>query len=300
MIRYPVTDIEAMIDAADSNWRAVAARRTAKFVKAARYFEPPKGNWGDIKDVYRALQYHKCAYCERRLPGEPFGSGDHAVEHYRPKGAVKAWPTPKIAKERGLNYDFELGDDWDEGYYQLAYAPWNYATVCNLCNSRLKGSYFPIMGKARGPQTDDPRKLRHEKPLLIYPIGDLDNNPEDLITFEGCIPVPTARTKKSYKYRRARVTIDFFGLALRDELVFDRLQAIIHLWAILKKLKKGKSAPEKREGEEEVEIAVADGSLQANCARSYRDLYRRNRRRAEAWRKVAIKVLKQMIIKPKI
>ena len=52
-----------------------------------------------------------------------------------------------------------------------------------------KSNYFPIAGQ-RGPQSDDTGALTVEEPFLIYPIGDGDDDPEQLIRFVGFVPIP--------------------------------------------------------------------------------------------------------------
>src|SRR5207248_142335 len=82
LIRYAITEAElnAKIDALDPNWRAKAACRTDRFRRAGRFTERTNESiWGDIKDVYLHLQYSKCAYCERKLEGPPFGAIEHDV-----------------------------------------------------------------------------------------------------------------------------------------------------------------------------------------------------------------------------
>jgi hypothetical protein len=293
MIRYDITSkrLADLIDSANGEWRELAAQRTEALKVAGRYLEPPKGNWSKIKKVYMNLQYFKCAYCERPLGGHRHGSGEHHVEHYRPKGSVKAWPTPDICDERKLNYDFATGPAWADGYYLLAYEPWNYATVCGICNSVLKGSYFPIAGSDRGPQTTEPRELRGEKPLLIYPIGKLDTDPEVLITFVGLAPMPCS-SKKDHNYRRGRVTIDFFGLLYREELLAGRAEKIRDLWIALNFLEAGVGASQgQQDATTVVNQSIADGSEHASCARAYCKLFREDRARATRLFRVALDYL---------
>src|SRR5215203_5760547 len=106
MIRYSVTeaDLRNAIQAAAATWLAEADRRTAAFKKKRRYFEPPNPTWSAIKGVYMKLQHNKCAYCERRLEGPEYGRVEHDVEHFRPKNAVKVWPTPTQANARAIAY----------------------------------------------------------------------------------------------------------------------------------------------------------------------------------------------------
>lgn len=285
MIRYDISR-KKLAQAINAAWRAEAVQRTDNLEAARCYFEPPTGNWSKIKEIYMQLQHFKCAYCERPLAGHPYGKGEHAVEHFRPKRGVKAWPTPAICAERKLKYDFATGGDWAEGYYLLAYEPWNYATVCGICNTVLKGSYFPIAGPRRGPQTRDPRSLRREKPLLIYPIGKIDANPENLITFEGCTPKPRS-PRKNHNYRRGLVTIDFFGLLYREELLEGRAKKIRDLWVALDSQAKATTPEHRTLAAGVVKQHTANGSEHASCARAYCNLFRTNRPHADKLFKAA-------------
>lgn len=191
MIRYPFTldELRSRIEAEAPGWLGRAAERTERFRRAGRYDEE-SGIWSQIKAVYMRLQHCKCAYCERRLASEDFGGAiEHDLEHYRPKGPVLAWPSKAIERERGISYRFATGEAFPEGYYLLAYHLLNYVTACRKCNSPLKASFFPIAG-SRGAQSEDPVSLRGEAPFLLYPLGDLDEDPEEVLTFDGINPVP--------------------------------------------------------------------------------------------------------------
>lgn len=229
MIRYAIadTELEARIDAAAPGWRAKAEARTKAFRAAGRYDET-SAIWSEIKAALLDIQKRKCAFCERKLEGEPYGLVESDVEHFRPKNEVPAWPTDAIVKKRRIAYDFGTGRPYPSGYYLLAYALLNYSVACKACNTPLKSNFFPIAAKRRAP-SDDPRKFSTEQPFLLYPIGDVDPaDPEQLITFEGLIPVP--RLKSGPRRRRAIVTIDFFELDTREELLRGRAMKITALW----------------------------------------------------------------------
>jgi len=279
MIRYPVrpAELRKRIDADSPRFLEEAEKRTAVFKRLKRYEEKASA-WGDIKGVYMALQYNKCAYCERRLAGPRYGKVEHDIEHFRPKRNVRAWPTRKIALARGINYGFRTGNVWREGYYLLAYHLENYATACKTCNSALKGSAFPIAGK-RGPQRESPRQLKSEKPFLIYPIGSLDSDPEQLITFEGILPKPVARPG-THAFKRATVTIDFFELDTREELLRERTEQIRALWLTLGALETERDPKKRRELEHGVELLESLHSPHTNCVRSFHRLYKANPARA--------------------
>jgi hypothetical protein len=116
------------------------------------------------------------------------------------------------------------------GYFLLSYHPFNYAAACKPCNSALKRDYFPI-ADAYNLIGEDPKQLKKEKPYLIYPIGDWDTDPEQLIRFHGVSPQPVA--VKGYRRHRALVTIEFFELDnvnRRKNLIRERAVIIIALF----------------------------------------------------------------------
>ena len=79
----------------------------------------------------------------------------------------------------------------NNGYYRLAYHIFNYAAACKPCNSALKKNGFPIAGTYR-LEADDLEALKDEEAYLIYPLGDMDEDPEELIEFHGVVPRPIA------------------------------------------------------------------------------------------------------------
>jgi len=269
MIRHVVDQpLEALITAKDAGWLTGAAARTDELRRAGRWDDGGK-TWSDIKDVYRKLQHEKCAFCERRLSGKPYGAVEHDVEHFRPKAAVNEWPPQTGPKEARFSYPFATGGAWDEGYYLLAFHPWNYVTACKTCNSALKRSFFPVAGP-RVSGGDDPRKMASEKPFLVYPLGDLDVDPETLITFRGSIPIP--RFKSGARHRRAAVMIDFFRLDIREELLWERSDRIVSLFMALR-LAESNSNSDRALGEKSVVQHLSPSSPHTSCARAFKALY---------------------------
>jgi hypothetical protein len=268
MIRYPITsaELEAAIEQEKRGWLAKAKNKTAAFHRARKFNEPNSQNsWGEIKEVFMRLQHEKCAFCDRQLSGLPHGRIEHDVEHFRPKNKVIAWTARKKFSSR-----FPLGEATDKGYHLLAYNIFNYATSCKPCNTVLKGNYFPIASQ-RVMNSDDFEKLRLEMPYLIYPISDLDDDPEDLITYRGILPVPTYR--KGHKYRRARITIDFFALDTRDDLLRLRAGIILAIWVAFSVLKTHNASNDERaDAEFIIEIAKSPNASQAACARAFYEL----------------------------
>jgi len=157
------------------------------------------------------------------LAALPLGGSEQAVEHYRPKGKTKPWK-PDVTDGFWRMVGNDLRDGNPDGYYWLTWHEENYATTCAICNSRLKASYFPIFGQP-GVSPRSPRQLRSEKPALPFPIGDIDSDPESILTFDGILPVPA--DTDSITHRRALVTIRFFALDTREELLYDRAQLIL-------------------------------------------------------------------------
>ena len=283
MIRYPITkaELEAAIETEAPGWLAKAKQKTAVFRKAKDFNEPASQNsWSDIKGVYMKLQHNKCVYCERVLGSPQFGKIEHDVEHYRPKNAVKVWPTAKMKSSGALNYPFSTGEASDNGYYLLAYSIFNYATACKTCNSSFKSSYFPIAG-ARNIHSSGFTKLKLEVPFLLYPLGSSDEDPEALITFDGVIPVPKIKTGS--KYQRARVTIDFFALT-RDDLLQRRAQILQYLWLAFLTLDDPQTTDQRREvAQRIIDLGISAKSEQAACARAFYQLCQQDRNLAESY-----------------
>lgn len=274
MIRYPLRPKRwvSLVEEESRTFLERAKERTATF-REKKLYDEAKGIWSDIKRVYMEVQGFKCGFCERRLEGSRFGAIEHDVEHFRPKRNVALWPSARIQEDRGLFYDFPLGNDavGDDvgGYYLLAYHIENYLIACKTCNTALKSDYFPIYG-TRDTDGDDPRVLtKVEKPLLIYPLGAVDTAPETLITFRGVIPVPVA-SGRSWARRRAEVTIDFFQLAEREGLLQERAEIIVALQVAMRSLEDG-DATTRLLAATLVNNLTARRSPHANCARAHRE-----------------------------
>lgn len=239
MIRYPFDQatLESEIEALDAKWLTKAAERTRRFLRDGRYDEA-SAIWSVVKPVFIRLQHDKCAFCERRFEGAPYGPVEWDLEHFRPKSNVAAWPDPR--RHAGLGYGKSLGDGWPTGYYWLAYELRNYAASCKVCNTRFKLNYFPIEADRAGAGAAVD-VLAQEEPLLCYPLGDLDDDPEDLVTFVLTTAVPARQTGRSAL--RGRVIIDFFGLNVRDNIHRDRAQMIGAVGALLAERDAGTASP---------------------------------------------------------
>ena len=279
MIRYPVTEDELRkkIEEEARGWLNRAAQRTARF-REARQYDEPSGIWSEIKPVYMKLQRNKCAYCERKLAGLPHGLIEHDVEHFRPKRAVDAYPPNHDKYGRHLlRYDFSTGGAFPDGYYLLAYHPLNYVAVCKPCNTPLKANFFPISG-TRHADAEHPRDLSSEKAWLIYPLGDGDDDPEDVLTFTGIIPRP--KHTFGEKMNRAQVIIDFFRLDTREELRQERASQIVALYLALDGAKNNPDLGMRSHFAKHVQRLIARGAPHCNCLRSFRRFYEDDPRQA--------------------
>ncbi len=289
MIRYndraTLAELRTKIGVVASRWLGKAKRRTRKFIDAGKYDES-SGIWSDIKSVYMTLQFDKCGYCERHLADGGFGGAiEHDVEHYRPKNTVPVWPHRAAREERDISYTFDTGSELPDGYYWLAYHPLNYCTSCKKCNSPLKGNYFPVAtGRgSRNTHETDPNATETsvtslndaEKPFLIYPIGEYDEDPEDLITFVGITAIPKKRNGP--RWRRARITIDFFELNGRSELREQRARQLVSLDNALFKLESSDATDDQRNiAREDIKQLRHASSAHASCVRAACVLYQAN------------------------
>jgi hypothetical protein len=199
MVRYDISpaELEARIDALKPAWRGTARAKTRAIQARGRDDKQLDGEgWSDIKPVFMELQANKCAYCERKLSGRPYGNREHDVEHFRPKSRLRAWPDKALHKHlmdpatgRIKEYGFALGSAEARGYALLAFEPLNYCTACARCNQSLKSDFFPVRG-TRVLTQGHPARLKAEKAFLPYPIGRIDDDPAKLITFAGVVPKP--------------------------------------------------------------------------------------------------------------
>ena len=168
---------------------------------------------------------------------------------------------------------YRLGGVSAKGYYLLAYHPRNYLASCKTCNSKLKRDYFPIAGR-RNTRGGDPLRLVSEKPLLPYPLGDTDDDPETIIAFEGISPVAIA--SRGHRRHRAEVTVAFFKLDVREELLRGRA-CVVRDMATALMLSESPDSEDRDLAEQSVNTLIADKAPHAACARSFRRLYRSRR-----------------------
>ena len=279
MIRHEIALAELFdrIEKEKPGWAARADANTKAIVKAGRPTFP--AIWSEIKQVYIELQGSKCAFCEKWLEDEKI---EHDVEHFRPKGRVKRCVVPTSIRSAGIALRQPASGD-EPGYQRLAYHPLNYVTACMTCNRILKKSYFPIAG-SRQTDASDPAACAPEKPFLIYPLSDIDENPEDLIEFHGLSP--EARVPSGFGRCRGLLTIWFFRLddwRRRKELNKDRAEFLEKLlWAFRQRDRPSSSPNEIKQALQVIKRLTSKRFRHANCLRSFSRLYESDRAEAEA------------------
>lgn len=281
MIGYPISknELKELIEAENPGWLAKAKTRTEEFRKNKKY-EEKSSIWSAVKPVYMKLQGDcKCSYCERKLEAMNYGKGEQDVEHFRPKKSVREWDMPKQLADQEIKAVTVLGEG---GYYLLPYDIFNYCAACKPCNSVLKSNFFPVAAEY-DLAGDNPEELLKEKPYLIYPIGDFDTPPEDLIRFHGVSP--QAVSTAGHDRARALITIEFFKLddaTGRKNLLRERAAIIIALHPQLVVLSGKKTAQEKKTAKIIVDGYTSPKAPHTNCARCYRQLFEADRPEALA------------------
>ena len=278
MIRYDVGlgRLQTLVDQKKPGWRKRAGNRTKAFRKKGKY-EESSSIWSEIKSVYMDVQGKaKCCFCERKFEGD-FSQYELDLEHFRPKRRVKTWSCPPSLAGQGVLLTTPPAKN--NGYYLLSYHLLNYAAACKPCNSGLKKDYYPISGPYKFGGTD-PRNMKAELPWLLYPIGRLDVDPEDVLSFYGIFP-QSHSADPSLQFR-GLATIIFFGLddvVARKNLMRERAMVVVLLHHWLLKAAEGDPGVAAQ-----VARMVAPTAMHANCARSLKRLFHANRSQA---RKVA-------------
>jgi hypothetical protein len=284
VIRYTIP-APPLADRVDPKWRARAAKRTARFQKGRRFAEK-SSIWSEVKPLYMTLQgENKCIYCERKFGSVEASTVEHDLEHFRPKSHVDDWTPPLSLQQAGVTVTQPTANN--TGYYLLPYHLENYSSSCKTCNTRYKLDRFPIAGAYTMTGTE-PRALLSERPLLIYPVGDLDIDPESAIEFLGFMPQAKA---VSPDYFRGLVTIAFFGLDdidMRSDLFLERAQIIVSMKPHLEDANdQNAAAADRAAAQARVERFKSAKSPHANCARSFERLFKNDRARADACYKAA-------------
>jgi hypothetical protein len=161
----------------------------------------------------------------------------------------------------------------NSGYYLLPYNLDNYSSSCKTCNTRYKLDRFPVAGKYKMTGSD-PRALLSEKPLLIYPVGNWDIDPESVIGFYGFMPQANAQ---SPDFHRGLVTIAFFGLDdldMRSDLFLERAIIIVSMKPLLEAAHDASATVAQRaQAQHGIDRYKSDKSSHANCARSFERLF---------------------------
>ena len=276
MIRYAIApeELRARVEQHAPGWTARARDRTDSFRDKKKYDEE-SSIWGEVKPVFMALQGDgKCCFCERKFEFGPAGRYELDIEHFRPKRKVAKCPRSRVGKGISLTPP-PAGNN---GYYLLAYHLLNYAAACKPCNSYFKGSYFPVAGDY-ALKGEDPATMDAERPWLLYPIGEVDIDPEAVIDFRGILP--RSRHGDANLRRRGLATIAFLGLDdvdKRKNLLLERARVVISLHPQLVKVAERQDMT----ANAIVEEFVASSSPHANCARSFVRLFHADRPEADA------------------
>lgn len=273
MIQYSIslTELENRIEAHKPGWLVRSQGRTAALANVGHYDES-SSIWSEIKEVYMVLQHSKCAYCERQLESAEFGRIEHDLEHFRPKSKAKPWKLSRKLQNAGVVLTMPVVGDEDPGYHLLAYHPFNYCAACKPCNSTLKSTYFPI-SSTRNSNGADPTLLQSEQPLLVYPIGDFDVDPSQVIKFHGLSPMAIGAGNI---FHRGLTTIAFFKLddQRRKYLFRQRAESIATLFSFLEH----STDQNKTQAERDIYLRLVylwtqPQRAHTNCCRSFRDLY---------------------------
>ena len=272
MIRYDIAPdaLDALVEERAPGWLERARSRSERFREKGKY-EEKSSIWGEVKPVFMEVQGGaKCCFCERQFEAGDLGRHELDLEHYRPKGKVKRWKCPPELVREGVSLTEPPGSG--KGYHLLAYHLLNYAAACKACNSGLKKDCFPIAGEY-DLDGDDPGMLTGEEPWLLYPLGRLDVDPEEVITFHGIFPNSTSDDQATRL--RGLVMIAFFGLddvIARKNLMKERahIVCLLHPFLVRAEERGGAGA----EPAAFVETMLASTSPHANCARSFARLFR--------------------------
>jgi hypothetical protein len=283
-IAVSTAELRRLIKAHQPDWLKRAREQTKALEASLAALEFPE-LWNEIKEVYIKIQGGdwggKCAYCEKWLEADRIG---HDVEHFRPKAKVSRWDIPEWFQQELDAAGIEVkqpASGHEPGYPLLAYHVLNYATACKQCNSVLKRNLFPIKGKRRS-DAKEPAKLTSEGAFLIYPIGSIDDDPEDLIEFEGVSP--QAKAAAGFDRLRAMVTIEIFRLAdwrERKPLIQDRLEWIEKLLWALRQRDRGGPPNDVSNAKKAIAQLTSPTFRHANCLRSFKRLYDCNPGEAE-------------------
>ncbi|MBL9150914.1 MAG: hypothetical protein JNK37_00430 [Verrucomicrobiales bacterium] len=251
MVGYPISHDEliALIDEHDQaqrrrkSWKERSSEALDKLLADPSKDVPSL--WSEIKPVYAHLQAGKCGFCERLIGEDDVISNEQDIEHFRPKKAVNPWPPEASVGTDPLPADIPKSKKGGAGYLRLAFHESNYLVSCKTCNARFKANYFPIRSEGHQFEAEDPAPLlSQEKPYLIHPLDENDDDPETIVGFDGFLAVPVNQSTRTVAWKRAYVTIHFFGLndpSRQDQLLLARARRLMFLGD---RLREYEAAPE--------------------------------------------------------
>ena len=251
--------VSEKIEETRQGWLRRARERTATF-KALGAYRERRSIWSEVKPVFMDIQHQKCCFCERKFEAGSLGRHELDLEHFRPKATVR--PTPLAYQ--GPQTTPTSPPPRNGGYYLLAYNVLNYTVACKPCNSGLKRNYFPILGDY-DLVGEDPEAMMSERPMLIYPIGSYDIDPEEAISFYGV--TPRSVSEDPDVRRRGQAVIAFFRLddvEGRRNLFRERAIVIVLLDAKLRTAGDDSAL---------IDTLTSSSAPHANCARSFVRLF---------------------------
>jgi len=219
----------AVLDTVDANGLTELDRARAYFVTDGQQsgfdFEIYKRS--AIRNRLRTLFNGKCAYCEF-----VYDVGyTEDIEHFRPKGRIDVI-TPSGISAIYPGY-WWLGSSWDNllpSCKRCNVAKW----LCLYDGTKIKAgksNFFPLDKEADRATVEGAEAT--ETTLLLNPALD---DPADYLTFEirdgHCIIVPKLAESTALAFRRARTSIDVYGLN-RHRLVKQRTERYTDLKAAI-------------------------------------------------------------------
>ena len=104
----------------------------------------------------------------------------------------------------------------------------------------------------------------------------MDEDPEDLITFDATTAIPLG--KRGHRKKRGEEIIDFFQLNQRQELHQGRALIITVVGNALTNVAANKAV---KTNKQTIEAALSDGVPHANCARAFHAVWDKNRNHAK-------------------
>ena len=125
--------------------------------------------------------------------------------------------------------------------------------------------------------------MSSEGSLFILPIGDIDEDPAELIRFVGMHPEPVA-PKGSHEFHRALVVLEVFQLNdadRRKELFQARGLQLRALFNELENLRTARTASIRNAAQEWIDFYVSPRCPHSSCMRSFVVVYQNNRNRAK-------------------